>query len=211
MSDSQNITIPTLLVGGFVIALLIILVIVGIIFIEGYTFVKNDIVEPIVTTPTPQIIYVENIPSTISFTVMKANAAQPNSVNGLDREYSVLTTDGDILVLANYYSWDALELRQSYTCNVGSALTNYGRQVYSVSGCYAYRYINYYQNYDNTNDHWYNDKYHDYNRNTGKYNDHIEYYYYNKQYWRCVDDGNCKSVNRDSIPDYVTIHYQNPF
>lgn len=214
--NTPNNTVPVLLLGGFVIALLIILGIVGIIFIRGYTFVKQEIIQP-ASTPTPQIIYVKETPSDITFTVSKANAAQPNAVNPIDREYTVLTTDGDILVLSSYYSWDDLELQHSYTCDVVDTLSNYGRDVYSVKSCNGYRYpIVYHDNYGDYYDGYYPyDDHHYYNRNDGTYNDKYDmddwsrdvykYFHYKGQYWECTGKI-CNKISVTKIPSYVTIY-----
>lgn len=218
MSDPNG--IKTLIVAGGVLGILIVLTAFCSIYVLGSlgltsTSEPSSPQQPVVQ-PTQQIVYV-SIPSTISFTVMKTNAAQPNSVNGLDREYSVLTTNGDILVLPNYYSWDDLYPRRSYTCDVESELTDYGRKVYSVSGCKQYSYQNYYnQYYDryyyNNNDYnpqYPNDWYHDYDRNTGKYKN-WDYYHYAKHYWKCIGEM-CTEISLSEIPSYITIHEENPF
>jgi hypothetical protein len=175
-------------------------------------------------TPTPTAVpAVISYTTPITFTVLKASAAQINAVNDLDRMYTVLTTDGTILIFSDYYSWDAMIPQQSYTCTITSAPTAYGRTAYTVSSCYPYKYQNYVQViYNDDNTYYPYDKYHYYNRNTGEYQDEVDYYkdndihgnhyvfyHYNKQYWRCAA-GTCDSIGIGSVPAYETINEATP-
>lgn len=163
-------------------------------------------------TPTPTPIYK---PSTIMFTVLKANAASPNSGNQLDRYYSVLTTDGDILVFTDFYRWDEMIPQQTYNCNIVNSLSGYGRTVYSVTNCEIYKYSYRAQVLEPTTFYRYNYT-HYYDPHTGRYylrdwNDDLtySYYHYYNQYWECFNGYYCDTITLSQIPAYVTI-YESP-
>jgi hypothetical protein len=228
-----NDTITIMVVGACIIAALIVLSTVcyllatGGIHMPQSQFTVTPTPTPIPTpVPTPEPIVV-TAPSTLTFTVLKASAAQLNAVNEIDRHYTILTTDGAVLIMPDYYSWDGLMPQQSYTCDVNGAPQGYGRTVYTVNGCNVYKYPNYIQVI--TPIHQYNDynryDYYDcYDRNTGKYNRWCGYddttdndrpyhdwdgntytfYHYRGLYWRCAS-GTCESITLSRVPAYVTI------
>lgn len=224
-----NDTIKAILVAGVVIFILIITATVCIMQING-SLDKQTVVQ-VTTTPTPvptqqPVTIVNTVTSPTTFTVLKASAAQNGASNPLDQEYSVLTTDGDVMVLPNYYSWDELIPEQSYTCTVSNVLTSYGRNVYSVSNCKLYTYSRIVQIYPDSNDMI--NRYDCYDHISGKYNRWCGYvdeynqnewydwdgnpyifYYYNNKYWRCAA-GDCEVVNRNSVPYYAHVYDEKP-
>lgn len=225
-----NDTIKAILVAGAVLFVLIITATVCIIQINGNGFNKQAVVQP-TPTPTPvptqqPVTIVNAITSPMTFTVLKSSAAQSGSSNPLDREYSVLTTDGDVMVLPNYYSWDELIPEQSYTCTVSNVLSNYGRNVYSVSNCKLYTYSRIVQIYPDASDNM--NRYDCYDHVSGKFNrwcgyvedynenewytwdgDPYVFYYYNNKYWRCAA-GDCEIVNRNRVPYWAHVYDEKP-
>lgn len=231
MTETNNVG-KTILITGCVIGGLILLTTLCILALNSDN--SQPSVQQVVTpTPTPAVsqvqpVYAEQVPSTLSFTALKANAAQANAVNPLDREYSVLTTNGDILVFSSYYSWDYIIPQQSYTCRVANAMTGYGRNVYAVTDCNVYRYPQYVPlQYPNDYSHYYD-------RNTGVYHEYYvshdilyiggnkylnnmdnwyhnthEYYHHDGEYWGC-SDGICMKFTLTTLPSYVTIREEAP-
>ena len=82
-----------------------------------------------VPTPTPALL-----PGSVTFTVLQANQALYNAPDLLSREYSVYTTDGRIMVLPDFYSWNDLYPNYAYTCVVTGTQSGYGT-IYTVNNC----------------------------------------------------------------------------
>lgn len=126
--------------------LLIVFAVIGLIFVVGCGVVlllsPNSAPSPATTTTVQTITTVAppTYPSVLTFTVLSAT-----TVNG---RFQVLTTAGNILYFADYYTWNSMIPRATYTAtlvgtdgvayNVGSVvLLSY------PSDYYDYRYDNY--------------------------------------------------------------------
>jgi len=185
----------------------------------GYVFsVTNANTQtPSVITPIPTQtpVSIITVPPTITFKVLKSNAAQAYSSNLLDREFNVLTTNGDIIVFPDYYTWDIMVPQQSYTCGITSEPTVYGRKVYTVSGCNLYGYTNYVQPvyyYTEYNTRPYNgDRYYYtyYHNNNQQNEEDYKYYHYRNEYWQCRY-GTCDKLTVNRIPSFVDIYEMKP-
>jgi hypothetical protein len=220
-----------------IIMLLTILFLFGLSVIFGYVIIthwdqpiQQTQVQTQVQTPVQTQTY--STPFLIKFNVLKASAAQPNSINQLDKEYSVLTTNGDIIIFSDYYSWDEMIPQQSYTCTIADTLTGSGRTVYSVTGCKIYNPylddniqvlygnsrsdyvdyrdigVNYYTDYYNRN----YDQNYDYDQNLNNYDHNTrfhKYYHYGHQYWDC-NRGMCTSIALFDIPNDIDILESTP-
>ena len=136
------------------------------------TVSPTAIVTPVPTEPTP------TLPTTLTFTVLNANSAQYNGATVLDRLFTVQTTTGSVLVLPDYNSWYLIEPGVTYTCIVTGKEPGYS-DVYTVNDCAAYPYAQPASQSEQIT-------YYTYGPN-GYVENHYEYYYWNKQYWR--DDG----------------------
>ena len=155
--------------------------------------------------PTPTLT---PLPGSVTFTVLQANQAQYNAPDLLSREYSVYTTDGRIMVLPDFYSWDSLYPNYAYTCVVTGTQSGYGT-IYTVNNCIEIPTVNpvvilspdnYYYGYD-----YYRNHIVDYD------SEGYTYYHNGDNYFRCNRYGDtCSNTDTHRIPVYVSIHESYP-